>query len=185
MATVPACIPCNIAKSQDDDFLRDVLAIDSDNANHPVACAVFAKMMRAARKNRSQLARDIVSKGRLLPMYSKGGVYLGHQPGVPLDTERMNRIFERITRGLYYRMHRERLPRTCEFEVRRVDKFRVSRCIEDFHAIGVNKCKLLANVFGCMTTRAVEDVTVTLWLQRYYNVYIWVTTNRANVVEPV
>jgi len=179
MVTVPVCAPCNNEKSSDDGYLRDMLVIDIDNTGHPVVQALLTgKVARSARSNRSQIARDLRDRSRILPWHTMGGVFMGSFPAVPIDTQRANRIFARITRGLYYRLYRRRFPSDCDFVVRRVDRFRVGQAVQVMKDLGQTTCRRLGeNVFGCMHAWAGEDPSVTHWLQWYYNVFITVTTN--------
>ncbi len=183
MVTVPACQRCNNEKSRDDDYLRDMLVIDIENTLHPVAQRLLAgEMSRSARRNRSLIARDIASKGAIRPMHSMGGIFLGQFPCVPLDEVRVNRLFARITRGLYYKVSGcRRLPQNCEFEVRRVDRFRLRQAVDLLVRLGCRARRDLGNVFGCMQVIAAEDPSVTHWLQWYYNVFITVSTNLSKV----
>src|SRR4051794_14015953 len=76
--TVPVCRLCNAAKAQDDTYLRDFLAIDEANFDHPVAQALFGgRMRRAVRHNRSEVARAVVTRTEIRPAYTPGGVLIG------------------------------------------------------------------------------------------------------------
>lgn len=178
MVTVPACRRCNEDKARDDDYLRDMLVIDIDNVGHPITDGLLkGKVARAAARNQSILARDVRERSKLVPVHTPGGVYLGHCPAVPLHHERINREFERITRGLYFQLYRQRLPDDCTFDIRRVDRLYRAQAIRNMLQLGVKQQRSLGQVFVCMTARAAEDPTATCWLQRYFNVFITVSTN--------
>jgi hypothetical protein len=179
MVTVPACPFCNGDKSKDDDYFRDMLVIDIDNSHHPIVQELLkGRVARAARRNQSAVARDIRSKSKIVPFYTMGGVYLGQFRGIPLDPARINRIFARITRGLYYRLYRKPLPVDCVFKVLRVDRYRIAQAVQNMKDMGVTTRRTLGNaVFGCMHVLAIEDPSVSRWLQWYYNAFFTVDTN--------
>lgn len=178
MVTVPACKECNEAKAVDDDYLRDMLVIDIDNADHPVARQLLqSKVVRAARSNRSLMARDIRADSQVVPRYSMGGIYLGHCRATPLQVERVNRCFAQITRGLYYKLHRARIPDDYVFEIRRVDPLRKKMAVQGLLDAGVVESRRLGdNVFACMYGRG-EDPFSTYWLQEYYSYMVSVSTS--------
>jgi hypothetical protein len=178
MIKVPACGECNDDKKEDDEYLRDFMVIDIENAGHPIADGLLKeKMLRAAQRNQSRLAKDVIRKSVLAPVHSQGGIYLGHRPAVPLDHERANRIFTRITRGLYYQLYHRRLPDDCTFEVRRVLAAHRADHVQRMVDMGVNVKRVIGDTFDCWHVVGQEDDTVSMWLMRFFNIFITVTTN--------
>lgn len=178
MITVPSCGECNDDKKEDDEYLRDFMVIDRENAGHPIANGPLKeKMLRAAQRNQSRLAQDVIQKSVLAPVHSPGGIYLGHAPAVPLDYERANRIFIRITRGLYYQLYHRRLPDDCSFEVRRVHAEHREQHVRSMVGMGVNVKRVIGESFDCWHTIAQKENTVSIWLMRFFNIFITVTTN--------
>jgi hypothetical protein len=179
MVTVPVCRPCNEEKGRDDDYLCDLRAIDIDNSGNTAAQALLhGRVARAARTNRSQVARDIRTKSKMTAVRTMGGVYLGHSPSIPIDTARFVRQLSRIARGLYFKVSKRALLVDCDFKVQRVDRFRVGMAVQALQNMGVTKCRRLGDdVFGCMFAIAAEDPAVTHWPQWYFNVFFTVTTN--------
>ena len=51
-------------------------------------------------------------------MHSPGGIYLGHHYAAPLEWKRLNRFFNMVARGLYWKKFEKRLPDDYSFEVR-------------------------------------------------------------------
>ncbi len=186
MVTVPVCAHCNNKKSKDDDYLRDLLVIDIENVNHPIAQQLLrGKVLRSAQKNRSQIVRDMRAKSVIRNRYTVAGIYTGTFQAVPLEANRVKHIFARITRGLYYKLYERRFPNDCDFRVSRVAGMHVKDAVEIMHSIGGDVTYLLAEfVFSCMHVWSVEDPTVTSWLQNYYNFVVMVTTNVPESEEP-
>lgn len=68
VVTVPSCRVCNEATAKDDDYLRDMMAIDIANCEHPAARAILSgPVSRAARRNQSISARDLLRTSRAAP----------------------------------------------------------------------------------------------------------------------
>jgi hypothetical protein len=178
MVTVPACITCNQTKKEDDEYLRDLLALDIENEGHEVAAGVLrGKLVRAAQHGQSRLARDVCLRSRLASVHSPGGLYLGKCPAVPLDHVRANRIFARITCGLYFKLYNKRLPDDTSFEIRRVHPHCKQQAIENMLQLKANQRRFIGDSFECLHTVAMEDNTVTCWLMRFFHIYITVSTN--------
>jgi hypothetical protein len=169
MVTVPACQSCNFEKSKNDDYLRDMLIVDIHCSEHSVAKALIAgKMKRAMQKNRSTIARTIVKQGRLAPMYTPSGIYLGDFPSFSLDGERINETFKTIARGLYYKLRNQRFPDGYSFEVLRIDPWYAQHLFDSMKAKGANGPYALGQVFACLFMCAAEDPGITWWLMQFY-----------------
>ncbi len=165
MVTVPVCAGCNQKKALNDPFLRDVLVMDLQCADFPIAKELRqGKVMRAAKTKRSEVAHSIARKARPKPLYTNGGLYLGHYPSIPLDGERMDEIFKTIVRGLYYKLRSIRLPDDCIFEINRVDPVHVQDAVRDMEAIKAVGPLRIGEVFICYVTHATDDDHTTAWL---------------------
>lgn len=178
MVTVPACRPCKESKAKDDDYLRDMFSIDIESDSNPHALHIRnGKMMRSAKRRSSIIARDVINKTRFKEMRSAGGIILGQFPAVPLDGERIERIFTRITRGLYYFRHKERIPDSFDFTIEKYfPQHKVAAVQSMLDADCNGPFMLQERVFTCMYLMSAEDRFVTFWLQAYYNALISVTT---------
>jgi 5-methylcytosine-specific restriction endonuclease McrA len=113
---VPSCRFCNLKKSKDDPYLRDMLAADYRSHGNPIAQELFnGPILRSMRRNMSLIARSYNTAGQMTPIMTHGGIYLGDMPGVPLDAERLQRIYSNIVRGLTFDARGERLPNDTRF----------------------------------------------------------------------
>lgn len=178
MVTVPACSRCNAEKKDDDEYLRDLLVIDHENAGVSVLEGPLKeKMFRAAGRGQSLLARDMRDKTCLVPVRTPAGLYAGHALGVPLDSERANRLFSRIVRGLHFKLYNRRLPDDCAFEVRRIHPQSKQHVVNTLYQMGVRVSRDIGESFQCMHAVDAKDPTMTYWLMRFFNIYISVSTN--------
>ncbi len=178
MVKVPACLKCNGEKSKDDDYLRDMLLVDWENELHPMAQSdLRGKLIRAIGRNQSHLIRQGRTTRRPTPFHSPGGVYLATASAIPIDQARINLMFERIVRGLYYTFSGGvRLPADCTFEVVKVHAMAKEQTMKMFDRPGASSYAI-GDSFDCAYFVAKEDPTVSIWLLQLFNVFVLVTTN--------
>lgn len=115
---VPACQDCNNELlARDQDYLRDYLVIDYKTRGHPIADILRSgPLMRSIRRRQSKL-REAVGKARRIPVQTPSGIYLGMWPMIPVDNDRLGRIFHRMARGIYFGVLGHRLPDDCWTQV--------------------------------------------------------------------
>jgi hypothetical protein len=189
MVVVPACKVCNeTKKSKDDTYLRDMLVVDIHVSSQPIVQELLqGKLARAARAGQSPIAHTVRSKGRMEPLYTRSGIYLGTYPTIPIDGKRVIRIFSNIVRGLYFYIHNgKRIPDDYVFEVQRLDPLQPQAPREVFEAMNTEKVYSLGDgsVFCCAYLYGEEDPFVTYWLLQFYNnVFITVATNPPDDVQ--
>ena len=185
MVTVPACLKCNQNKSQDEDYLRDVLIADIYTSEHPKAKAIFdGPMARARAKNRSEIARS-ARHARMEPLHTPGGLYLGHYATVPLDWERISRTIEGMIRGLYYTLVGKPFPQGYVVNVTRLDPLQVQSAWNVMSSGHLNGPYCLGDdIFMCEMQFVAEDPGMTRWLLRFYRNYVLLVTTKPKVTDP-
>lgn len=116
---VPACYSCNNRISRDEEyFLVAILAEATEHSE--TANRVLDRLgrdHRSGRRRRTGLAIALLEKVRSVSAYGAGGIYLGTAQGVELDTDRINRVLEKILRGLYFHHYASPLPRDARLYV--------------------------------------------------------------------
>lgn len=170
MVTVPVCEKCNNEKSKNDSYLRDILVVDIRCSEHPLAQKLMHEtFIRSVRSNRSEIGRATVSRRRTSPLYTSGGLYLGHYPSIPIDSERLNDIFRTMIRGLYYKARRCRLPDNYLFQIRQTDPLHFRGHCEMAMRSDANGTYELGYVFGCIYYTGMLDHGETHWLLSFFN----------------
>lgn len=177
MLTVPACEGCNTSKSNDDDYLRDMLVIDRENEPHPMSQGELkSKVIRSIKRNSSHLVREGRRTRQITPFHSPGGLYLGSAPAIPIEQARVDRMFGRIVRGLYLALSKgTRLPMDCPLEVGKVHALAKDQTIALFDRPGA-RMYAIGDSFQCAYIVAKDRPTASLWLLRFLNVFVVVTT---------
>lgn len=171
MVKVPACKSCNQAKAKNDAYLRDMLAIDFRTARHPIAQDLLAGPVRRSVERKQSVVIRAAVEANLPPepLYTPSGLYMGHYVPFPLDGDRLKQIFFTIVRGLYYHIHKQRLPLDCRFEGGYPTAEGAKEMFEWFLQRGAQPVVMGENVFGCMYIYAEEVPTRTTWLMWFYN----------------
>lgn len=117
LITVPACARCNHTASLDDEYFRDVIALEEKAAQHPDARRIHAAVLRSLRRPKKRRYRQaLLSRVLDVERISPGGLYLGKTAAYPVDLKRLTRVVERVTRGLFLHHVGRRLPLGCEVE---------------------------------------------------------------------
>jgi hypothetical protein len=110
LITVPACAACHGPTTGDDEYFRLAMAFNSVALAHPVLQQLETDVMRALTKpTKAGFARSTWRMTR------RGFIQLTRHLSVPamafgVDRERLARVVERITRGLYFRHRGVRIP---------------------------------------------------------------------------
>lgn len=183
MVTVPACNDCNAEKAKHDDYLRDILVVDSNAGQSEKAQDVFSeKVIRSYQRNSSEVLREALIKGNFEPVHTDGGIYIGHGFSFPIDGKRVNHIFSLIVRGLYHKLTNLYLPQDCQFDVRRLSASDFNKTWDALQKIGFNgPYKLGDDIFTCIFIHAAEEPSISYWWMWFYDsICVYVATAPSN-----
>jgi hypothetical protein len=180
MITVDVCRDCNAQKSEDDQYLRDVLVLDIRNHTQPKARAVYPKVERAAQSNRSLLARSARAHTQFALVSQPDGVRF--YPFVPTENARIERELILITKGLYHHVFNQRLPDDCIFDVQQRTEVEAEEIWGNFQKAGGSGPYSIGNgVFGFAFIRDENDVATSRWMLCFYGtIFYTVATDLAN-----
>jgi hypothetical protein len=111
MITVPACSPCNGAKSKLDTFLRDFLVSDQQVPENRVADSIRAgAYQRAVSRNQSELWKAVSAGTFETTVVRRNGIDLGMFLDIPVGRGPVKDSITYIVRGLYFHLQKARLP---------------------------------------------------------------------------
>jgi hypothetical protein len=100
--TVPAHKTCNGDFAVDDEFFRDVVVAMQGADKHPVARKLIdGKVTRSYERRPHLLAAHLRNFGMRETMTSSG-MYLGAKPVFEVEMDRLQRVLNKICRGLFY-----------------------------------------------------------------------------------
>jgi hypothetical protein len=103
LVTVPCCVECQSGQSLDDEYFLHMISIRSDIAENSSARAARDSTHRSfAKPAKMRLTRALFRAIKSAAAYSPSGIYLGQRMAYDVDLERLCRVIERTTRGLYF-----------------------------------------------------------------------------------
>jgi len=170
LITVPSCFECNNGSSDDDQYLRFVVvtACQDDERAQRLADET-GSMMRGFRYDRKLLG-DIMSGAnpKMKEMFSDGGVFVGWQPGFNVPVERLNTIFTKLTKGLFYHVLKRPLPDT-HVVVVKLNPGRSQTAVQHFEE--EPKVEIADGVFSYRQHTDRKDPNFTLWYITFFGCF--------------
>jgi hypothetical protein len=105
-----------------------------------------------------------------IPLETDSGIYLGHAPALKFDQDRVNRVSQRIVRGLFF--HEKGYPVPLDYEVFGLLKqFGMEPLLETLQQQGIKfpTLRIIQSGMFTYTFRATtEDPNTTMWLALFY-----------------
>jgi len=111
LITVPACRSCNNGTKLDDEYFRLCVMTGGSN-NAEVEQHIFDKLMPSLRRNPKLLAM-FMKGARTVDITTPSGIVIGQRHAFDFDRKRLQRIVEKIVKGLYWRNKGKRLGDEC------------------------------------------------------------------------
>jgi hypothetical protein len=102
MKTLPAHKSCNAAFSKDNEYFRDVFAIEAGADRDPAAQRVQQGSLRRKMLKRPGSITKTLRNAGPKPVRTRTGIYLGQQPGFEVDRERIARVLFNVMKGIFY-----------------------------------------------------------------------------------
>lgn len=117
LPTVPSCRPCNESFQKDETLVRAYLV--AYHTTNPAARKLFEeKVIRDFQRPEGRpLLKRIVRSTLLVEVRTSSGLILGTAIATQTERERVERVIEKIIRGLYYREIGERLSNDIPVEI--------------------------------------------------------------------
>jgi len=118
LMTVPAHSQCNGGFSKDDEYFRFFLSIPSYWTNETARKLWKSKVISGLHKLEATIFRkSLLSLMEPVEIKTKSGIILGKSEQIKIDAERIDRIIERIVRGIYYYETKTIMPLTNQFQI--------------------------------------------------------------------
>jgi hypothetical protein len=113
--TVPAHKKCNERFAADNEYFRDVLAMEEGAQGHPqVKRLVAGKLLRKIREQPGSIAKAM-KNARIAPVITASGLFVGHKPTFEVEWSRLERVLHNIMRGIYYTAKGAPMTADCTF----------------------------------------------------------------------
>lgn len=132
MKTLPAHKTCNQAFSEDNEYFRDVIAVEDGAQRHPEGQRLRDGAIRRKFDQRfGSIVKTLKNIG-VRRIYTPSGIYLGRGPTFDVDWQRMERVLCNIMKGIFYVSQKRPLPQefvTCVADVRSLNPDWVSKVV--------------------------------------------------------
>ena len=171
MLTVPCCKKCNESFSKDDEYFRTILVSCASVSSDPNAQAVNEKLLRSmSRPQAAAMASSIRKSLHVVDVRSHGGIYLGRSPAMEVNTGRINRVTDRIARGLFYIKHDYPVPMGYEVKcVFKDDALSMPKeFIDPWRGFWKQPVTIGGNVFNYSYALCVDDPNGMLFVYWFY-----------------
>lgn len=130
--TLPAHKTCNQAFSDDNEYFRDVMAMEDGVQQHPEAQRVQAGAIRRKfRKRFGSIVNTLKNLG-VRRVHTPSGIDLGIRPTFEVDWGRIQRVLCNVMKGIFYVSQNRPLPQefvTCVADVRSFDSEYVAKLV--------------------------------------------------------
>ncbi len=111
LIVVPSCRSCNGGASDDDEYFRLMLTLREDTHAHPDVQQLLPVVFRSLTKsNKIGFSRALVQGIRETNVLTRSGLFIGKRPVYDVDLDRLDRVAQRIVKGLFYHEQLSRLP---------------------------------------------------------------------------
>lgn len=166
---MPACERCNNGHSKDEEYVLAVLlaegSIRSSDAN--AILDRWSEDHESGVRRRIGLARRLIDAVERFEIHNSAGI--GGR--VRLEVDRVNRVIEKIVRGLFFHEFRRRLPDTVTLYVEvkpELDRLR-SKPMQALLTALMQRPKRLGDVFSWCVAIDSERPDFTLWAMAFYD----------------
>ena len=179
LITVPCCSNCNSSFSKDDEHLRDVLSFREELSDNPFVKQLNRSIPRRFDRSQSQgYFNYLHARMGEETVKTTSGIYLGRKATFNIDLTRIERVLERITKGLYCHCFGNKLMEGFDADVYTQEYF-LSLKPEDEEGFRFIFQNNLANEQWFVVVpngfeykyKALPNPAYTVWIFRFYSKY--------------
>ena len=168
MITVPCCEKCRKEQSKDDEYFRLAIVSSSNVSERESAKQVLESIHRSLRKpGKLGFARLINESLFETEVHTNAGIYLGKAGGIQIKKKRIDRVAERIIRGLFYHEFGHPLPQNYQVtnQFSQTGFLNVAKIMKE---VRFPEPREIGRVFWYTFAMTKEDPYSGVWLQVYY-----------------
>lgn len=111
LITVPCCEDCRGGWSADDEYFRLAVTVNSNAEGNPNAMKNQEVIRRSLRKiGKWKFSQHINQSLGHVSIQTPGGLYLGKAPVIKVQKKRIDRVAQRIIRGLFFEEFKMPVP---------------------------------------------------------------------------
>jgi len=170
LITVPCCEDCRGGWSADDEYFRIAVTVNSNAEGNPSAMNNFKVIMRSLRKpGKWKFARHINQSLGHVSVQTPGGIYLGKAPAIKVQAKRIDRVAQRIIRGLFYEEFKVPVPEGYEV-TNRMSQQGFGKILDGINPTLFKPWREIGNKhFAYTYAQTEEDPYSVIWLSVFYD----------------
>lgn len=108
--TVWAHKDCNKSFSDDNDYVRDILAMEAGASKHPEVKKLHEGKLKRKLEKRPGAFVKTLKNLRLIPQFTPNGIWVGNAPTFEVDWPRVERVIKNVAKGVYFETNRIPMP---------------------------------------------------------------------------
>jgi hypothetical protein len=184
LITVPCCQKCNQGSEKDEELFLATFMF-SDAGSTPTGKRLWdEKLDRMYQKNlglKKTVARMLSHK----QAYTPAGLYLGRRMTISVDHPRLERVVEKIVRGLYYYEYGDLMPANVKVMTLFLNTDVMLRAAQQhFRELTAGK-RMWSGIFEYCHNRVRESPEQSMWHIRFYAcINFWIITGD-DTTEPI
>ncbi len=171
LITVPCCEVCRKVQPKDDEYFRAAILSSKRVSETSLSQGANDSLLRSlGRPNQRGFAKTILASIEEVESGTETGIYLGREPGFRIDKKRIDRVSQRIVRGLFF--HEKKYPVPAKYEITTsIEQFGLTKLLSKLTEVSFPKIRIIQNgVFGYTFKETEEDPDSGIWLLWFYEV---------------
>ncbi|MDX2215705.1 MAG: hypothetical protein SFY66_20755 [Oculatellaceae cyanobacterium bins.114] len=169
LITVPCCETCQAGWSKDDEYFRAAILSSAKVSETPLAQGAIDSLVRSvSRQKQRGFSRTILKSIKEVEIVTKTGIFLGKEPAFQLDIERIDRVAQRIIRGLFF--HEKGYAVPAGYEVfTSIQQFGLEPILEQLTEVHFPQLHIVQDgIFSYTFKETEEDPNSIIWLLLFY-----------------
>lgn len=117
LIVVPSCKKCNSEASKDDEYFKIVLSMRYDTYEYSSAKENWPSILRSFKRPESiRLKNQVFETLKEVDLYTPAGIFIGKSGTYLASMTRVEKVLERIIKGLYFKEKEKRLSDNSELK---------------------------------------------------------------------
>lgn len=134
----------------------------------PLAQGIIDSLLRSIKRSPG-FANLLMNSIEEIEIVTESGIYLGKQDAFKLDGARVNRVSQRIIRGLFFKENKFPLPANYQV-ITKIQQFGFESILEKVPDIQLESLRIIQNgVFSYTFCRTSDEPNSGIWLLLFYN----------------
>jgi len=182
LITVPCCEKCNRKFSKDDEYFRDVILMREDIFDLEDLETLRNKVIRSLRRaESSKYKKKLISGSEKINVFTKNGLFIGEKTTYNVDLNRLRKVIDRITRGLYFKKEGKVLDQN--YDVKTYTSEDIAnwnlKSQEEWLLLLVNilqkRLHHFGKIFAYNYLLAKDDSNASVWLFNFYQKIVFIS----------